>query len=62
MEIVIRLENEQDFRTGAGRFYESSAFDVDEKQFLAFDGTFPPKEKAECESQQEFKLLVSLRY
>jgi predicted N-acetyltransferase YhbS len=46
----------------SGRFIESSAFTVDETKFAQHDATFPPKEKKETESQQEFRLLASLRY
>ena len=45
-----------------GKFIESVAFAVDEAEFAQYDATFPFKEKSETESQQEFKLLVSLRY
>ncbi|MEL7562388.1 N-acetyltransferase [Dehalogenimonas sp. 4OHTPN] len=45
-----------------GRFMESSAFAINESELLKFDTRFPPKEKAETESQREFMTLVSLRY
>ncbi len=45
-----------------GKFIESTAFAVDENQFAQYDATFPFKEKAENDSQREFKLLASLRY
>jgi hypothetical protein len=45
-----------------GRFIESAAFAVDESGFAQYDATFPFKEKTENRSQQEFKLLASLRY
>ena len=45
-----------------GRFIESAAFEVDENEFAQYDATFPFKEKAETESQREFRLLASLRY
>jgi putative acetyltransferase len=46
----------------AGRFIESAAFTVDETEFAQYDTAFPSKEKKETESQQEFRLLASLRY
>ena len=45
-----------------GRFIESAAFSVDENEFAEYDATFRFKEKTEIHSQQEFKLLASLRY
>ena len=45
-----------------GKFIESAAFAVDENEFAQYDATFPFKEKTENRSQQEFKLLASLRY
>ncbi len=45
-----------------GRFIESSAFGIDENEFAAYDATFPLKEKAETESQREFRIMASLRY
>ncbi|MBI4332795.1 MAG: N-acetyltransferase [Chloroflexi bacterium] len=45
-----------------GRFIESDAFRGDADKFVEFDSTFPYKEKAETESQREFRLLASLRY
>ncbi|MFC2043730.1 GNAT family N-acetyltransferase [Chloroflexota bacterium] len=45
-----------------GSFIESTAFEVNENEFAEYDATFPFKEKAETESQQEFKILASLRY
>lgn len=45
-----------------GRFIESDAFKVDENEFAKYDATFPFKEKAETDSQREFRLLSSLRY
>jgi len=46
----------------AGKFIESIAYEVDEKKVTEFDNTFPHKEKAETDSQREFKILASLRY
>jgi predicted N-acetyltransferase YhbS len=45
-----------------GRFIESAAFEVDENEFAQYDAAFPFKEKAETDSQREFRLLASLRY
>jgi putative acetyltransferase len=45
-----------------GRFIESPTFEVDENKFAEYDATFPFKEKAETESQREFRILASLRY
>jgi putative acetyltransferase len=45
-----------------GKFIESAAFEVDENEFAKYDAAFPFKEKAEMESQWEFRLLASLRY
>ena len=46
----------------SGRFIESEAFEVDANKFADFEATFPHKEKAILDSQQEFRLLASLRY
>lgn len=46
----------------AGRFFESPAFEIDEKQLAEYDSTFSFKEKAETDSQREFRILASLRY
>ena len=46
----------------AGNFIESAAYEVDENKFAEFDSSFPHKEKAETDSQREFRILVSLRY
>lgn len=56
-----------ELKTGAlnevpGRFIESAAFDADMTKFEEFDATFPHKEKAETDSQREFRVMVSLRY
>jgi predicted N-acetyltransferase YhbS len=45
-----------------GKFIESAAFEVDENEFTKYDTAFPFKEKAETDSQREFRLLASLRY
>ena len=45
-----------------GRFIESAAFEVDENEFAQYDAAFPFKEKAETDSQTEFRILASLRY
>jgi len=42
-----------------GRFIESAAFEVDENEFAQYDAAFPFKEKAETDSQREFRLLAS---
>ena len=46
----------------AGRFIESTAFEVDIDRFAEYDAEFPYKEKAETDSQREFRVLASLRY
>jgi predicted N-acetyltransferase YhbS len=46
----------------SGRFIESEAFQYDENLFAEFDATFKYKEKAETDSQKEFRILASLRY
>lgn len=46
----------------SGRLIESTAFEVDENKLAQYDATFPFKEKAETESQREFRILASLRY
>ena len=46
----------------SGRFIESDAFQVDPKKLTEYDSTFLYKEKAETDSQREFRLLASLRY
>jgi len=43
-----------------GRFIESSAFEFDENEFAKYETTFPFKEKAETDSQREFRFLASL--
>jgi predicted N-acetyltransferase YhbS len=45
-----------------GKYIESAAFEVDENELTKYDTTFPFKEKAETDSQREFRLLASLRY
>jgi putative acetyltransferase len=45
-----------------GRFVESPAFEVNEIEFEGFERTFPHKEKLATPSQDEFRLLASLRY
>ena len=45
-----------------GKFIESAAFEVDENKFTKYDADFPFKEKAETDSQREFRLLASLQY
>ena len=46
-----------------GRFIESPAYgEFDENEFAQYDATFPFREKAETESQREFRFMVSLRY
>ena len=49
-------------RNVAGKFIESTAFEVDDDKFAEFDGKFPHKEKAEMDSQRDFRILASLRY
>ena len=46
----------------AGRFIESADFEVDTNELAKYDAAFPVWEKAETESQREFRLLASLRY
>jgi len=46
----------------SGRFIESATFEVDENEFAKYEATFPFKEKAETDSQREFRFLASLRY
>ena len=45
-----------------GRFIESAAFEVDEDECVQYDAAFPLREKAETDSQREFRFLASLRY
>jgi len=45
-----------------GKFIDSAAFKVDENEFTKYDTTFPLKEKAETDSQWEFRIIASLRY
>ena len=45
-----------------GRFIESAAFEVNENEFEQYEAAFPFKEKAETDSQMEFRILASLRY
>lgn len=49
-------------RDTPGRFIESAAFATDDNALACFDAKFPPKEKAETQSQRDFMTLVSLRY
>ena len=49
-------------RNVAGIFLESSTFTVDENEFARYEASFPFKEKAETDSQREFRFLASLRY
>jgi putative acetyltransferase len=44
------------------RFLESPAFEVDEHEYAAFERTFPPKEKLRTPTQDEFRVIASLRY
>ena len=46
----------------AGRFMESTAYTVNEKQLAEYEREFPHKEKAETESQRLFQVMLSLRY
>ena len=60
---LLALELKQNALTNmAGRFIESTAYEVDEKKFEEYDSTFPYKVKTETDSQREFRILVSLRY
>jgi putative acetyltransferase len=45
-----------------GRFIESASFEVDASKFSEYEAAFPYKQKAETDSQREFRLLASLRY
>ncbi|MBN1644268.1 MAG: N-acetyltransferase [Dehalococcoidales bacterium] len=49
-------------REMSGRFIESEVYKINENDFLKYENTFPPKDKAVTESQAEFKILVSLFY
>ena len=49
-------------KKAAGRFIESPAYEVDEKKLGDFEAAFAYKEKAEADSQREFRILASLRY
>jgi hypothetical protein len=42
-----------------GRFVESAALEFDEKEFTHYDADFPHREKAETDSQREFRLLAA---
>jgi predicted N-acetyltransferase YhbS len=46
----------------AGKFIESSAFEVNEKEFEIFEKTFPHKEKEITPSQAEFDFMVKMNY
>jgi len=46
----------------SGMFFESEAFEPDMQKFPELDASFPPREKAETDSQHEFRMLVSMRY
>lgn len=46
----------------AGRFVESPDYETDPEELEAFDAGFPPKQKAQTESQRVFEVLRSLRY
>ena len=46
----------------AGKFFESSAFNIDPSELEAFDSSFPPGIKEETESQREFNVLITLSY
>jgi putative acetyltransferase len=46
----------------SGSFKESPAYDVDMLAAEEFDRGFPPKKKCHTDTQDEFKLMVSLMY
>jgi putative acetyltransferase len=59
--LVLELKQGSLGGTG-GRFIESVSFSFDPDKFAEYDASFPFKEKAEMDSQREFRLLSSLRY
>jgi predicted N-acetyltransferase YhbS len=68
MKITIRNENEKDYRAVeelTREAYWNLYVPGCGEHFVLhnlFDATLPPREKAETDSQKEFKLLASLRY
>ena len=60
--MVLPLQDEDIFDRFKGRFIQSSAFSIDEKELEKFDQGFPKKEKKITESQKMFELLSSLIY
>lgn len=46
----------------SGRLIGSAAFEIDGGKFAEYDAAFPCKEKAETDSQKEFRILASLKY
>lgn len=48
--------------TISGRFEECAAFNINEDEAAEFEAKFPFKEKKITESQQDFKIISSLRY
>lgn len=60
---MMALELEKDALSGVnGRLIEGFEFTPDEREFEKFDNEFPPKEKGKTASQEEFKILSSLKY
>jgi putative acetyltransferase len=59
--LVLELKRGSLGGTG-GRFIESVSLSFDPDKFAEYDASFPFKEKAEMDSQREFRLLSSLRY
>jgi len=59
---LLVLELKQGSLGTGGRFIESLSLPFDPGKFAEYDASFPFKEKIETDSQQEFKLLSSLRY
>ncbi len=59
--LVLELKQGSLGSTG-GRFIESVSFSFEPNKLEEYDASFPFKEKAEMDSQREFKLLSSLRY
>jgi putative acetyltransferase len=60
---LLVLELKQGSLSGnGGRFIESISMQFEPEKFTEYDATFPFRERAETESQREFKLMSSLRY
>ncbi len=60
---MMALELEKDALSGVnGRLIEGFEYAQDEREFEKFDNEFPTKEKEKTASQEEFKILSSLKY